>query len=198
MLFHDDYKAGVKYKYTPYPGLSMSDDIVALTSDIGTWTAAFFAIVALTGIIGPWLAIRAASSDKNRAFNAIYDKDKVYVKFRGIPIGSRLRVFRRIRVPDLAPNYKSNESETLSLLPSADQSSKVDTRYITSTDERIIFRPQSYSRFNKGWSKLCTTLDSYEVDAARFQLPQVYPHHAHDQIQDRLPLPYRFPSRLHG
>jgi hypothetical protein len=56
-----------------------SPDPVALTSDVGTWVAAFIAIIALVGIIGPYLALQASVSDSNRVMNAVQAIPEKYI-----------------------------------------------------------------------------------------------------------------------
>ncbi|KAJ9156323.1 hypothetical protein NKR23_g984 [Pleurostoma richardsiae] len=85
-----------------------SVDAVSLSSDVGAWVAGLVAIVALVGIVGPYLALQASLSDRNRATNAVKDTPEKYVS-RGFRLSKRLRVFRCIRVPDLAPGYITND-----------------------------------------------------------------------------------------
>jgi hypothetical protein len=80
-----------------------------IASTAGTWVAAILAIIALVGIVGPWLAIRAAHSDKNRALNAVRDKKHTYVT-KGVRVAAHTTLFRRVRVPDLAPMYGTNKA----------------------------------------------------------------------------------------
>ncbi|KAI0140035.1 hypothetical protein F4776DRAFT_677275 [Hypoxylon sp. NC0597] len=83
-------------------------DSVEVSSDVGTWVAAFFAVFALVGVIAPWLALQAAFSDKNRALNSIRDVPQKYVT-RGLRVSRRFYLMRRIHVPDLSPIYVSND-----------------------------------------------------------------------------------------
>ncbi|PGH13353.1 hypothetical protein AJ80_06347 [Polytolypa hystricis UAMH7299] len=114
---------------------------------VGAWIAAFLAIVALVGIIGPWLASRAAMSDSNRAVNAVRDTWHKYVT-KGWPVLSRLRLWRRVRVPDLAPAYVNKHMALFGR-----------RHYLPGTR----FQPTSYAEWNTGWAKLCELIDAYQV-----------------------------------
>ncbi|KAI5861177.1 hypothetical protein GGS23DRAFT_157038 [Durotheca rogersii] len=124
-------------------------DLVALTSTIGTWVAAAIAIFALIGVVGPYLALQASLSDHNRAMNAVQDEPEKYVS-RGFRLAKRLRIFRRIRVPDLSPGYITNEIDT-SLLIS-----------LASAGLWTLHR-RDYVPWNTGWAKLAELIEAYRV-----------------------------------
>ncbi|OTA76161.1 hypothetical protein M434DRAFT_402551 [Hypoxylon sp. CO27-5] len=130
--------------------MSSNIDSVAVSSDVGTWVAAFFAIVALVGVIAPWLALQAAFSDRNRALNAIRDVPQKYVT-RGLRVSRRYYLMRRIHVPDLSPIYVSNDP-SLPVLISPPVASNIWT--LSST---------RYGDWNTGWAKLCELIQAYDV-----------------------------------
>ncbi|KAF7532066.1 hypothetical protein G7054_g8316 [Neopestalotiopsis clavispora] len=155
-------------------GAASSVDLVDLTSDIGTWTAAFLAIVALVGIVGPRLAIRAASSDRHRALNAVVDTDRLYVS-PGISITSRTRIFRRIRVPNLAPHYWSNDKSVPVILPRVDRTVDNDSIAVNTLNaetEPVDLSNPFYAHVNKGWAKFCIALSSYQSQHRTFDINQ--------------------------
>lgn len=121
---------------------------IDLASTVGTWVAALLALIAIVGLIGPWLAIRAAFSDRNRALNGVYDAEGRFVS-RGFPFTRHYRIFRTVTVPNLAPAYEANDSHVHSILTRKQSSSLA------------IFTPPSYVGFNRGWLKLCLTLNAY-------------------------------------
>ena len=127
-------------------------DNIGITSDVGTWAAVAFAILALIGIIGPYLALQAALSDTNRAMNAIQDRDQKYIS-RGWHLWNGLYIFRKIKVPDLAPAYKSNELEVEPLVKEARRAAQ----------GRWVLRPTEFARWNTGWAKLAELLQAYQV-----------------------------------
>lgn len=127
-------------------------DNIGLTSDIGTWVAVAFAVLALIGIIGPYLALQAALSDTNRALNAIQDRDQKYVS-RGWHLLNGLHVFRKIKVPNLAPAYRTNELEIEPLVKEARRAAL----------GKWVLRPTEFVRWNTGWAKLAELLEAYEV-----------------------------------
>ncbi|KAF9772377.1 hypothetical protein IL306_009925 [Fusarium sp. DS 682] len=130
---------------------SNGPDPVELTSNIGTWIAAGVAIIALVGVVGPLLALQASMSDKNRAMNAVQDQQQKYVS-RGFRLTKGLRVFRRIRVPNLAPGYITNEPDTAPLIPP-----------LSAALGRWGFEARDYLPWNTGWAKLSELIESYEV-----------------------------------
>ncbi|OTA57694.1 hypothetical protein K449DRAFT_437156 [Hypoxylon sp. EC38] len=130
--------------------MSSNIDSVAVSSDVGTWVAAFFAIVALVGVIAPWLALQAAFSDRNRAPNAIRDVPQKYVT-RGLRVSRRYYLMRHIHVPDLSPIYVSNDP-SLPVLISPPVASNIWT--LSST---------RYGDWNTGWAKLCELIQAYDV-----------------------------------
>ncbi|KAF2878550.1 hypothetical protein BDV95DRAFT_557755 [Massariosphaeria phaeospora] len=71
-----------------------------VASTIGTWVAAFLAVVALFGILGPWLIWRTLRSERHVAIEAIDDETHEFVK-GGITIWRGTTIFRRVVVPDL-------------------------------------------------------------------------------------------------
>lgn len=137
----------------PNPGSNDSNGpgLVELTSNIGTWVAAGLAIIALVGIVGPLLALQAAASDKNRAMNAVQDQQQKYVS-RGFRLTRGLRVFRRIRVPNLSPGYITNEPDTAPLVPS-----------LRAALGRWVLKPRDYLPWNSGWAKFAELIEAYEV-----------------------------------
>ncbi|KFA68522.1 hypothetical protein S40285_09497 [Stachybotrys chlorohalonatus IBT 40285] len=126
-------------------------DPIELTSNIGTWVAAGLAIIALVGIVGPLLALHAAASDKNRAMNGVQDEHQKYVS-RGFRLTRGLRVFRRIRVPNLSPGYIANEPDTAPLVPS-----------LRAALGRWVLKPRDYLPWNSGWAKFSELIEAYEV-----------------------------------
>ncbi|PNP78987.1 hypothetical protein FNYG_07649 [Fusarium nygamai] len=126
-------------------------DPVDLASNIGTWVAAGVAIIALVGVVGPYLALQASMSDKNRAMNAVQDQQQKYIS-RGWRLTRGLRVFRRIRVPNLAPGYITNEPDTAPLIPP-----------LSAALGRWGFKTRDYLPWNTGWAKISELIESYEV-----------------------------------
>ncbi|EWZ02760.1 hypothetical protein FOYG_01983 [Fusarium oxysporum NRRL 32931] len=126
-------------------------DPVDLASNIGTWVAAGVAIIALVGVVGPYLALQASMSDKNRAMNAVQDQQQKYVS-RGFRLTRGLRVFRRIRVPNLAPGYITNEPDTAPLIPP-----------LSAALGRWEFKTSDYLPWNTGWAKISELIESYQV-----------------------------------
>ncbi|KAF5568668.1 hypothetical protein FNAPI_41 [Fusarium napiforme] len=126
-------------------------DPVDLASNIGTWVAAGVAIIALVGVVGPYLALQASMSDKNRAMNAVQDQQQKYIS-RGWRLARALRVFRRIRVPNLAPGYITNEPDTAPLIPP-----------LSAALGRWGFKTRDYLPWNTGWAKISELIESYEV-----------------------------------
>ncbi len=137
----------------PNSGLSGGDDpdLNGLISSIGTWVAVALAIVALVGVVGPLLALEASARDKNRAMNAFQDQQQKYVS-REFHLTRGLRVFRRIRVPNLSPGYIANEPETSPLVPS-----------LCAALERWVLKPRDYLPWNSGWAKFSELIEAYEV-----------------------------------
>ena len=90
------------------PNLSLSNHIsiyphmaaLDIASVIGTWVAAFVAILALVGIIGPVLIWRASRTERHLAISAIDDDDNTF-RSRGIHAGPRIWLFQRMRAPIL-------------------------------------------------------------------------------------------------
>ncbi|KAH7250363.1 uncharacterized protein BKA55DRAFT_738692 [Fusarium redolens] len=126
-------------------------DPVGFASNIGTWVAAGVAIVALVGVVGPLLALQVSMSDKNRAMNAVQDQRQKYVS-RGFRLTRGLRVFRRIRVPNLAPGYITNEPDTAPLIPP-----------LNAALGRWGFKTRDYLPWNSGWAKMSELIESYQV-----------------------------------
>ncbi|RBA09008.1 hypothetical protein FPRO05_07288 [Fusarium proliferatum] len=126
-------------------------DPVDLASNIGTWVAAGVAIIALVGVVGPYLALQASMSDKNRAMNAVQDQQQKYIS-RGWRLTRGLRMFRRIRVPNLAPGYITNEPDTAPLIPP-----------LSAALGRWGFTTRDYLPWNTGWAKISELIESYEV-----------------------------------
>jgi len=56
-------------------------------------------------------------SDRNRAMNAVQDIPQKYITW-GIQIRHGLRVFRKIRILNLAPSYITNEDDAAPLIHS--------------------------------------------------------------------------------
>ncbi|CEI69193.1 hypothetical protein FVEN_g4052 [Fusarium venenatum] len=130
---------------------SNGSDPVELTSNIGTWVAAAVAIIALVGVVGPLLTLQASMSDKNRAMNAVQDQQQKYVS-RGYPVTKGLRLFRKIRVPNLAPGYITNEPDTAPLIPP-----------LSAALGRWGFESRDYLPWNNGWAKMSELIESYKV-----------------------------------
>ena len=90
------------------PNLSLSNHIsiyphmaaLDIASVIGTWVAAFVAILALVGIIGPVLIWRASRTERHLAISTIDDDDNIF-RSRGIHAGPGIWLFQRIRAPIL-------------------------------------------------------------------------------------------------
>ena len=103
------------------PNLSLSNHIsinphmaaLDIASVIGTWVAAFVAILALVGIIGPVLIWRASRTEQHLAISTIDDDDNIF-RSRGIHAGPRIWLFQRLRAPmlNIAP---ASFEETISL-----------------------------------------------------------------------------------
>jgi hypothetical protein len=108
--------------------------------------AVFIALVALIGIIGPYLALQASLSDGNRAMNAVQDTPQKYIT-HGFRLTRGLRIFRRIRVPDLSPAYITNMSDTMLLIP------------LTASAGRWTLRQKDYHLWNSGWAKMAEMND---------------------------------------
>ncbi|KAF5536665.1 hypothetical protein FMEXI_10265 [Fusarium mexicanum] len=126
-------------------------DPIDLASNIGTWVAAGVAIIALVGVVGPYLALQASMSDKNRAMNAVQDQQQKYIS-RGWRLTRGLRVLRKIRVPNLAPGYITNEPDTAPLIPP-----------LSAALGRWGFKTRDYLPWNTGWAKMSELIESYEV-----------------------------------
>lgn len=126
------------------------NDTADLVSAIGTWLATAIAVAALVGVVGPYLALQASLSDRNRAMNAVQDFSGKYVT-RGYRLTHGMRIFRRIRVPNLAPSYITNEMEKGPLVPPA------------AAQGLWTLRGRSYHPFNTGWAKLAELIGAYQV-----------------------------------
>ncbi|CAI6087580.1 unnamed protein product [Clonostachys chloroleuca] len=126
---------------------------VDLASGVGTWLAAGLAIVALLGVVAPLLAIQSSMSDKNRALNAVQDQPQKYIS-QGYHLWTGYRAFRRIRVPNLSPDYITNHANTLSLLPA---------HIILG---HCILNPCDFLPWNTGWAKLSELLQAYTISVA--------------------------------
>ena len=76
-----------------------------IASVIGTWVAAFVAILALVGIIGPVLIWRAPRTERHLAIPAIDDDNNTF-RSRGIHAGPGIWLFQRMRAPilNIAPS----------------------------------------------------------------------------------------------
>ena len=66
---------------------------------IGTWVAAFIAIVALVGIIGPILIWRASRTERHRALAAVGNDNNYDFISRGIHAGPDIWLLQRVKVP---------------------------------------------------------------------------------------------------
>lgn len=74
-----------------------------IASTIGTWVAAFLAIVALVGIVGPLLVWRASRTERNRALAALDSgtaENGGYVS-KGLLLWPNIRLFKKVRAPSL-------------------------------------------------------------------------------------------------
>ncbi|KAI6778883.1 uncharacterized protein J7T54_000539 [Emericellopsis cladophorae] len=121
---------------------------IDIASTAGTWVAAILAIIALVGIIGPWLALQAAHSDKSRALNAVRDQPQRYVT-KGFSIGAHTTLFRRVRVPDLAPTYGTNKATVANFAKGVD------------FKDRLFFEFPDYKQWNTGWAMLAAAAEAY-------------------------------------
>ncbi|KAK5677115.1 hypothetical protein LTS10_010304 [Elasticomyces elasticus] len=70
---------------------------------VGTWLAVFLALFALLGVVGPLLVWRASKSARNKALVALDAGKRENGGFltRGVHIGFKVKLFRRVRAPDL-------------------------------------------------------------------------------------------------
>ena len=130
---------------------------IDVISTVGTWVAAVLAIIALVGIVGPFLAIRAATSDKNRALNAVWDQEQRYVT-KGLRIG-KATIFRRVNIPNLAPAYDTNTTQVPKIAGS-----------LGSSGELLRFEFPEHKKWNSGWAMLVATIESYQADGAPSRL----------------------------
>ena len=75
-----------------------------IASVIGTWVAAFVAILALVGIIGPILIWRASRTERHLAIAAVDDDHHIFLS-RGVHAGPGIWLLQRMRAPllDTAP-----------------------------------------------------------------------------------------------
>lgn len=71
-----------------------------IASVIGTWVAAFVAILALLGIVGPVLIWRASRTERHLAIAAIDDENNIF-RSRGIHAGPGIWLLQRMRTPML-------------------------------------------------------------------------------------------------
>ena len=71
---------------------------------VGTWIAAFFAVVALLGVIGPVLVWRASRTERHKALAAVGNDSHGFIS-RGIHAGPNIWLLQRVRAPilDSAP-----------------------------------------------------------------------------------------------
>lgn len=65
---------------------------------IGTWVAAFIAIVALVGIIGPILIWRASRTERHKALAAAANTDNEFIT-KGIHAGPNIWLLQRVKAP---------------------------------------------------------------------------------------------------
>ena len=86
-----------------------------IASVIGTWVAAFVAILALVGIIGPILIWRASRTERHLAIAAVDDDNHTFIS-RGVHAGPGIWLLQRMRAPllDIAP-ASFEQSVSLSL-----------------------------------------------------------------------------------
>ncbi|RDW83788.1 uncharacterized protein DSM5745_04114 [Aspergillus mulundensis] len=79
---------------------------------IGTWVAAFLAIIALAGIIPAYILYRTSQTEHYEAPSQIDDKNHEYIS-KGYTLLPGRRFFRSIRVPDLTqpPRLARNANE---------------------------------------------------------------------------------------
>lgn len=80
----------------------MADDL-DLAGVIGTWVAAFLALVALVGIVGPILVWRASRTETQQALAKVDAGMAESAGFvgKGIHVWPGIRLFRRVRAPML-------------------------------------------------------------------------------------------------
>jgi hypothetical protein len=129
---------------------------------IGTWIAAFLAIVALVGIIGPTLIFGAVYSDRSKALSAIHDLHERFVT-RGIGLGRKTRIFHIVKVPCLAPIIDWSNT-TPFRIPQSDS----------------VWKLQAFaaSRCQNGWTKMCSLLGAYEINLDKAGDLVFYEQHA--------------------
>ena len=103
--------------FSSFIHISINTHMAALdiASVIGTWVAAFVAVLALVGIIGPILIWRASRTERHLAIAAIEDDNNTF-KSRGIHAGPGIWLLQRIRAPMLdSPLASFEELVSLSL-----------------------------------------------------------------------------------
>lgn len=113
--------------------------------------------------------------------NAVQDRDQKYIT-RGWEFWHGLHVFRKYRIPDLAPAYKRNELESRALMGNtqsaqgkwvlraldftkAAQGEEVlrARDFTKATQGKWVLQPRDFTKWNTGWAKLVEVIESYEV-----------------------------------
>ncbi|KAJ9602905.1 hypothetical protein H2200_012685 [Cladophialophora chaetospira] len=84
-------------------------------SAIGTWVAAFLAVVALVGVVGPILIWRATKTERHQALDAVDAGEAQNGEYitKGLRVTPSIRLFRKVQVPRLqrAPSLEGQKLE---------------------------------------------------------------------------------------
>lgn len=75
-----------------------------LASTVGTWVGAGLGLIALVGIVGPLLVWRASLTARNKALSRLDAGLADHADFvsKGVPFSHNVRLFRKVRAPDLS------------------------------------------------------------------------------------------------
>jgi hypothetical protein len=76
-------------------------DSISLAGTIGTWVAAFLALLALIALVGPVMIWAAARTERNKALHDAGDTEQPFIGSGFHFVGFDVRLFRRIRAPIL-------------------------------------------------------------------------------------------------
>ncbi|CAI6099522.1 unnamed protein product [Clonostachys chloroleuca] len=127
----------------------MDMDYVALWGTIGTWFTAILATIALISIVPPSRLFLDRMKERNRAFNAAHDIYGDYIT-KGVGFGREFRIFRKPKVPTLAPTYDFIADEpTVIVIPGADK--RWSLQLVNKTSCRT------------GWARFCRLIEAYSV-----------------------------------
>ena len=96
---------------------------------VGTWVAAFFAIVALVGIIGPILIWRASRTERHKALAAVANTDNEFIT-KGIHAGPNIWLLQRVKAP-LLKTAPVVIDRTFVLDPNAFKEVNVETTWVS-------------------------------------------------------------------